>query len=415
MLYDLGSRGGGQPPRLACRDGATPPDRPSGHLMVPTITTILPRFTGVWATRRPPDALLARGREIGSTAWRARVRTPVTTRPLCLGPMRHGHTACRQRPHRSGLRAGQRPTVKPAPDARGASWTAAGRTSAARGREPPGTTAGGRALARVGSRAREAPGPRRRPGRPSAANRRSRGRGAAAPAPGSWDGARRAPVCSGRGLPCRRPGRALPPARAGRDRSRAAEDHQAHGCAARQHRARRAERRDGARPRRPPGPPGHGPIRPTATPRRGADPRCGGAAVARRPQHRRAVSGRDRHPHPLASGGTARPEAATEELPIHDHIPAGTASAVGPARAQRFTSCHSRKSLKYIEAQTSESFRAGEMQLTSNRCRNFVRKAERRSHTIETFPMHEANAALDHTRQRHDVLPFRARCVSCAL
>jgi len=95
--------------------------------------------------------------------------------------------------------AGRRPTVKPAPDARGASWTAAGRTSAAWGRELPWTTAGGRALARVWSRAREAPGPRRRPGRPPAANRRSRGRGAAAPALSSWDGARRAPVCSGRG------------------------------------------------------------------------------------------------------------------------------------------------------------------------------------------------------------------------
>jgi len=47
--------------------------------MVPTITTILPRFTGEWATRLQPEAILAVCRAIGYTAWRDRVLTPVTT------------------------------------------------------------------------------------------------------------------------------------------------------------------------------------------------------------------------------------------------------------------------------------------------------------------------------------------------
>jgi hypothetical protein len=47
--------------------------------MVPSSTTILPRFTGEWATRLPPDAMLAVCGEIGYTAWRDRGLTPVTT------------------------------------------------------------------------------------------------------------------------------------------------------------------------------------------------------------------------------------------------------------------------------------------------------------------------------------------------
>ena len=72
--------------------------------MVPYITTILQRLTGEWATRLPPDAMLTVCREIGYTAWRDRVLTPVTTVPLCLWPMLHGNTACRHLPHLSGLR-----------------------------------------------------------------------------------------------------------------------------------------------------------------------------------------------------------------------------------------------------------------------------------------------------------------------
>jgi hypothetical protein len=55
--------------------------------MVPSITTILQRFTGEWATLLQPDAILAVCGEIGYTAWRDRVLTPVTTIHLfLLGP-----------------------------------------------------------------------------------------------------------------------------------------------------------------------------------------------------------------------------------------------------------------------------------------------------------------------------------------
>ena len=72
--------------------------------MVPSLTTILQRFTGEWATRLQPDAILAVCREIGYTAWRDRVLTPVTTIQVCLGQMLHGHTACSHRPPLSGWR-----------------------------------------------------------------------------------------------------------------------------------------------------------------------------------------------------------------------------------------------------------------------------------------------------------------------
>jgi hypothetical protein len=52
--------------------------------MVPSITTILHRFTGEWATLLQPDAILALCREIGYTAWRERVLTPVTTMQVFL-------------------------------------------------------------------------------------------------------------------------------------------------------------------------------------------------------------------------------------------------------------------------------------------------------------------------------------------
>jgi hypothetical protein len=72
--------------------------------MVPSITTILPRFTGEWATLLQPDAILAVCSEIGYTAWRSRVLTPVTTIQLFLLQSLHGHTACSHLPHLSGLR-----------------------------------------------------------------------------------------------------------------------------------------------------------------------------------------------------------------------------------------------------------------------------------------------------------------------
>jgi hypothetical protein len=72
--------------------------------MVPSITTILQRFTGEWATRLQPDAILAVCGESGYTAWRDRVLTPVTTMQLFLLQILHGNTACSHLPHLSGLR-----------------------------------------------------------------------------------------------------------------------------------------------------------------------------------------------------------------------------------------------------------------------------------------------------------------------
>jgi hypothetical protein len=72
--------------------------------MVPSITTILQRFTGEWAAMLQPEAILAVCGEIGYTGWRDRVFTPVITEQLCLLQMLQGHTACSHLPHLSGLR-----------------------------------------------------------------------------------------------------------------------------------------------------------------------------------------------------------------------------------------------------------------------------------------------------------------------
>jgi hypothetical protein len=72
--------------------------------MVPSIATILQRFTGEWATLLQPDAILAVCGEIGYTAWRDRVLTPVITVQLFLLQILHGNTACSHLPHLSGLR-----------------------------------------------------------------------------------------------------------------------------------------------------------------------------------------------------------------------------------------------------------------------------------------------------------------------
>jgi hypothetical protein len=72
--------------------------------MVPHLTTLLPRFTGEWAMRLHPEAILTVCREIGYTAWRDRMLTPVTTVQRFLWQLLHGNTACRHLPHVSGLR-----------------------------------------------------------------------------------------------------------------------------------------------------------------------------------------------------------------------------------------------------------------------------------------------------------------------
>jgi hypothetical protein len=72
--------------------------------MVPSITTILQRFTTEWAALLQPEAILTVCGEIGYTGWRNRVLTPVTTVQLFLLQILHGNTACSHLPHLSGLR-----------------------------------------------------------------------------------------------------------------------------------------------------------------------------------------------------------------------------------------------------------------------------------------------------------------------
>jgi hypothetical protein len=57
--------------------------------MVANITTILQRFTGEWAMLLEADAILTVCREIGYSAWRDRVLTPVTT--ILWVPKTHHH------------------------------------------------------------------------------------------------------------------------------------------------------------------------------------------------------------------------------------------------------------------------------------------------------------------------------------
>ena len=72
--------------------------------MVPHITTILQCFTGQRAMLLQPEAIHAVCREIGHTAWRDRLLTPVTTMQLFLLQILHGNTACSHLPHLSGIR-----------------------------------------------------------------------------------------------------------------------------------------------------------------------------------------------------------------------------------------------------------------------------------------------------------------------
>jgi hypothetical protein len=76
--------------------------------MIPNITAILQRFTGEWAALLQPDAILAACDEVGSTRWRDRVLTPVTTVHLFLLQTLHGNTACSHLPRQ---RCARKPTV----------------------------------------------------------------------------------------------------------------------------------------------------------------------------------------------------------------------------------------------------------------------------------------------------------------
>ena len=70
--------------------------------MVPHITASLQRLTGEWAALLQPDVMLAAYSEVGSTGWRDRLLTPVTTIQLFLLQILPGNTACSHLPHLSG-------------------------------------------------------------------------------------------------------------------------------------------------------------------------------------------------------------------------------------------------------------------------------------------------------------------------
>src|SRR5919198_2220882 len=100
----IGSRGWWDSPCISWMYGCQNPYRTGGDPMVPSLTTILRRFTGEWAMLLQPDAILTVCWEIGYTAWRDRVLTPFTTMQLFLWQILHGNTACSHLPHLSGLR-----------------------------------------------------------------------------------------------------------------------------------------------------------------------------------------------------------------------------------------------------------------------------------------------------------------------
>jgi hypothetical protein len=72
--------------------------------MKPRITAVLTRLKTDWAAQLQPDAMMAVCQEVGSTSWRDRVLTPVTTIQLFLLQILHGNTACSHLPQLSGLR-----------------------------------------------------------------------------------------------------------------------------------------------------------------------------------------------------------------------------------------------------------------------------------------------------------------------
>jgi Transposase DDE domain len=72
--------------------------------MVASVTAVLSRFKTEWATQLQSEAIIGACEEAGYTSWRDRMLTPVTTVQLFLLQILHGHTACSQLPHLSGLR-----------------------------------------------------------------------------------------------------------------------------------------------------------------------------------------------------------------------------------------------------------------------------------------------------------------------
>ena len=71
--------------------------------MVPSVTTVLQRFTTDGAAQLQPEAIHAACEALGSTAWRDRLLNPVITGQLFLLQILRGHTACRHLPHLAGF------------------------------------------------------------------------------------------------------------------------------------------------------------------------------------------------------------------------------------------------------------------------------------------------------------------------
>lgn len=71
--------------------------------MVPSVTTVLQRFTTDGAAQLQPEALHAACEAVGYTAWRDRLLNPVITVQWFLLQILHGHTACRHLPHLAGF------------------------------------------------------------------------------------------------------------------------------------------------------------------------------------------------------------------------------------------------------------------------------------------------------------------------
>jgi hypothetical protein len=71
--------------------------------MVPSVTTVLQRFTTDGAGQLQPEAIHAACEAAGYTAWRDRLLNPVITVQLFLLQILHGHTACRHLPHLAGV------------------------------------------------------------------------------------------------------------------------------------------------------------------------------------------------------------------------------------------------------------------------------------------------------------------------
>lgn len=70
--------------------------------MVPSVTTVLQRFTTDGAAQRQPEAIHAACEAVGDTAWRDRLLKPVITVQWLRLQILHGHTACRHLPHLAG-------------------------------------------------------------------------------------------------------------------------------------------------------------------------------------------------------------------------------------------------------------------------------------------------------------------------